>query len=236
MPLTALKLCTLPAGLHRAGPNLYAQIKEPGQGSWLLPLHARRACHEHGPGPDPRRQPADARAKAAEARALLHQGIDPRTHRNAAREAAKAASDRAISFGAVFEHYLAAQEHGWRNAKHRADVRASMALHVLPTLGALPVGAIDTSLVLKVLEPLWTVIPETASRLRGRIESVLSYATARGWREGPNPAVWRGHLQLMLPRRSKVKPVVHHPALDWREATAFMTALRAHDSIGARAL
>jgi integrase len=179
---------------------------------------------------------ADARAKAAEARALLHQGIDPRIHRNAARDAAKAASDRAVSFAEVFETYLTAQAAGWRSARQAPLWRASMSQHVLPTIGHLPVGAINTSLVLKVLEPLWTVIPETASRLRGRIESVLSYATALGWREGPNPAVWRSHLALMLPKKTKVRSVVHHPALDWREAPTLLAELQAADGVASRAL
>jgi integrase len=179
---------------------------------------------------------AEARAKAAEARKLLRDGIDPRAHRDSAKAAAIAASARAVTFAEVVERYVSAQETGWRSTRHRALWRASMATHVLPILGPLPVAAITTELVLKVLEPLWTDRTETASRLRGRIESVLSYATARGWREGPNPAVWRGHLALMLPRKSKVKPVQHFAALDWREAPALMAALRGQSSIGSLAL
>src|SRR5262249_4834559 len=103
-------------------------------------------------------------------------------------------------------------------------------------IGKLPLEAVDTDAVLRVLMPIWKTKPETASRVRGRIEMILSYATARGWRSGPNPAAWRGHLQLILPSVRKVRPIRHHAALDWREAPAFIAALREHDSLSARAL
>jgi integrase len=111
--------------------------------------------------------------------------------------------------------------------------RASVANHVEPLIGKLPVEKIDTSLVLRVLEPLWQTKPETASRVRGRIEAILSYAIARGWRDGPNPALWRGHLQRMLPAPGKLRPVEHFAALDWHAAPAFMAELRQKDSVGA---
>jgi integrase len=132
--------------------------------------------------------------------------------------------------------YLEAHAPAWRSERHRRIWLASMANHVLPAIGSVSVAKIGTNDVLRILGPLWQTVPETASRIRGRIESVLAYATARGWRDGPNPAVWRGHLQLMLPRRSKVRPVVHFAALDWREAPAFIAELRGLDSIYARAL
>jgi integrase len=136
----------------------------------------------------------------------------------------------------VFETYVTAQAAGWRNARQAPLWRASMATHVLPTLGHLPIDAVTTEHVRKVLEPIWITTTETASRLRGRIEAVLSYAKARGWRSGENPATWRGHLALMLPRKSKVRPVQHHAALDWREAPAFLAELQAHDGVTSRAL
>jgi integrase len=235
--LTALRLRSLTApGLYGDGGNLWLQVRGPGRRSWLFrfTLHGRARSMGLGSADDVTL--AEARNRADAARALLRDGIDPLAHRDAARVEAIATAARAVTFAQVTERYVTAQEAGWRSMQHRAVWRASMAQHVLPILAPLPVQAIDTSLVLKVLEPLWTTIPETASRLRGRIESVLSYATARGWREGPNPALWRGHLQLMLPRKSKVRPVQHFAALDWREAPTFMATLRALDSIGARAL
>jgi integrase len=235
--LTTLRVRSLTApGLYGDGANLYLQVRGPGQRSWLFRYMLAGNAMSMGLGPVADVTLAEARVKAAEARKLLRDGIDPREHRNAARAATIAAFHRAITFAQVVERYVSAQETSWRNATHRANVRASIAQHVLPTLGPLPVGAITTELVLKVLEPIWQTIPETASRLRGRIEAVLSYATARGWCEGPNPAVWRGHLQLMLPRKSKIRPVRHFAALDWREAPAFMIALSGADSIASRAL
>ena len=125
---------------------------------------------------------------------------------------------------------------GWRNPKHRQQWRNTLSTYAEPVIGNLPVGAVTTEQVLEVLNPIWRTRPETATRVRGRIEQVLSYSIARGWRDGPNPAVWRGHLQLMLPAKGKVRAVEHHAALDWREAPAFMVELRARASFGARAL
>jgi integrase len=177
---------------------------------------------------------AEARDKAAAARKLVREGIDPIAARAAARTAAKPK----VTFGDAVEHYLAAHAPGWRSPRHRKGWRASLANHVLPGIGSLPVAAIDTDRMLQVLEPLWGHMPDTAARLRGRIEAVLSYATARGWRVGPNPAVWRGHLQALLPARGKLHRVRHFTALDWREAPGLLARLHAGetDSIGARAL
>src|SRR5262249_24540735 len=102
----------------------------------------------------------------------------------------------------------------WRNAKHKAQWRSTIQTYAAPVLGAKACSAIETDDILKVLRPIWAKKPETATRLRGRLEMILSYATARGWRDGPNPPVWRGHLQLMLAPRSKIAPVRHHAALD----------------------
>jgi integrase len=143
---------------------------------------------------------------------------------------------RAVTFSEVTNRYFAAQQGGWRSLRHRAIWRASVANHVEPLIGNLSVEKIDTSLVLQILEPIWQTKPETASRLRGRIEAILSYAIARQWRDGPNPAVWRGHLQRMLPAPGKLRPVEHFAALDWHLAPVVMAELRQKDGVGARAL
>jgi hypothetical protein len=229
--LTARRVATLIApGLYGDGGNLYLQVRGPGRRSWLFRYTIAGKAQSMGLGPAEDVSLAEARDQAEAARKLLRGGIDPREHRDAARAAAIAASAGRITFAEVMEDYLAAHEQGWHSARHGAIWRASMVQHVLPMIGAMPVATIATDTVLKILHPLWTTKTETASRLRGRIESVLSYAAAHGWREGPNPAVWRGHLQMMLARKNRVKPVTHHPALDWREAPAFMTALRALDT------
>ena len=140
-----------------------------------------------------------------------------------------------VLVGKVADLYIAAHEAGWRNEKHRYQWRATLDLaHAV--FGDRPVASIATGDVMRVLEPVWSEKPETASRLRGRIESVLDYATARGWRLGDNPARWRGHLASLLPAPSKVAKVEHHAALPWGEIGAFMIELRAQEGIAAIAL
>jgi integrase len=142
---------------------------------------------------------------------------------------------------------MASHESGWRNWKHRQQWRNSLKSYAYPALGKLPVSEIDTELVLKVLRqpvgmgsgrssPLWNARSETASRVRGRIEAVLSWAKARGLRSGENPAQWRGHLDQLLPPRSKVRRLRHHPALSYAELPAFMEELRGRSGISPRAL
>jgi len=128
---------------------------------------------------------------------------------------------------------MASHEDAWRNTRHREQWRNSFAMYVYPVLGELPIAAVDTGLVMKVIEPLWKTRTETASRVRGRIEAVLDWAKVRGYRSDENPARWRGHLDHLLPKRSKVRRVQHHPALPYAEVGTFMATLRQQTSIGA---
>jgi integrase len=182
---------------------------------------------------------ADARAKVAAADRLRNDGTDPleakRAAAFAAAEAARAAAGR-HTFQAVADLYIAAHEASWRNAKHRQQWRNTLATYAFPAFGTHPVEAVDTALVTSVLEPLWQSRTETASRLRGRVEAVLDYATARGWRSGENPARWRGHLANLLPKRSKVQRVQHHAACHWQEAGAFVADLATREGVAALAL
>src|SRR5262249_6767914 len=154
---------------------------------------------------------ADARAKALDARRLRHEGIDPIAHRRAERAARALETAKGITFQECAESYIKAHRAGWRNVKHAGQWEATLASYAYPHGAALSVQAIDTALVMKVLEQpiegatLWTARPETASRLRGRLESVLDWAKARGYREGENPARWRGHLDKLLPAPGKVR-------------------------------
>src|SRR5207248_4997365 len=134
------------------------------------------------------------------------------------------------------EQYIAAMRDSWRNEKHASQWPTSLGAYAYPVFGDLPVQAIDTALVMKALQPVWKTRPETASRVRGRIESVLDWATARSYRQGENPARWRGHLENLLPKRSKVRRVEHHAALPFSEIAAFMTELRSQEGVAARAL
>ena len=141
-----------------------------------------------------------------------------------------------MTFDGCAKAYIAAHEAAWRNPKHRQQWTNTLATYVSPVIGQLPVAAVDTGLVLKVVEPIWSKKPETASRVRGRIEVVLDWAKVRGYRDGENPARWRGHLDHLLPAKSKVRKVEHHAALPYAQVGAFMVGLREQPGIGARAL
>jgi integrase len=141
-----------------------------------------------------------------------------------------------MTFRECAEGYVAAHRSGWRSAQHAKQWTASLEDYVYPKFGSLPVQAIDLGLVLKAIEPIWKTRTETASRVRGRIESVLDWATVRGYRSGDNPARWRGHLESLLPGRSKVRRVEHHAALPYPEIGAFMAELRQQQGVAARAL
>ncbi len=146
---------------------------------------------------------------------LCGRRINPIDQRRAAR--AENATLAGLTFAQVADAYIAAHKSSWRNPKHRQQWRNTLDTYAAPFLGKLPVAQVGVGEVMRVLEPLWREKTETASRLRGRIESVLDYATARGWRSGENPARWRGHIDNLLPARSKVAKVEHHSALPWRE-------------------
>jgi len=178
----------------------------------------------------------EARGKALDARRLRHEGIDPIETRRANRLRERLEAAKAMTFKQCADSYIASHRAGWRNAKHAAQWEATLATYAYPAIGDLPVQEIDTGLVCKVLEPIWTAKPETAGRVRGRIEAILDWAKARDYRAGENPARWRGHLDKLLPARSKVAKVEHHAALPYAELPSFMADLRAEEGIAARAL
>ena len=179
---------------------------------------------------------AEARDKAFAARRQVYDGLDPIEAKRAASVALRLDQARALTFKDAAEKYIAAHRAGWKTAKHASQWTATLGTYVYPVFGALPVAAIDVTLVTKVLEPIWSTKPETAGRVRGRVESVLDWATARGYRVGENPARWRGHLDKLLPAQGKVRKVEHHAALPYAEIGAFVTKLRKHDGISAFAL
>jgi integrase len=226
------------------GNGLYLQVSITQTKSWLFRFTLAGRAREMGRGPlgeAPRgRTLAAARLAAAEAHSLLRQGVDPIEHRAGARRSAEArrAAAAAHTFRAVAEEMIAAREAGWRNEKHRWQWRSTLATHAYPVLGNMPVDEVGTDVVLRVLRPIWAEKPETASRLRGRIERVLAYAKARGLRQGENPAVWRGHLSeaLASPRRIAGKVREHQPALPWQEIPGFMYDLRGRPAVAARGL
>jgi integrase len=179
---------------------------------------------------------AEARERAREARRLRHEGTDPIEARKAKQAEDRLAAAAAMTFQECAERYIEAHQAGWKNPKHAKQWPSTLETYVYPVFGALPVQAVDVALVMKVLEPIWRIKPETAGRVRGRIESVLDWATARGYRKGENPARWRGHLDKLLPARGKVRKVEHHPALPYIEMGDFISALHKQEGVGARAL
>jgi integrase len=229
-------------GRYADGGGLCLQVSGAGAKSWIFRYMRGRTEagrpreREMGLGSLGAVSLAEARQLAQDARKLLAQGTDPLEAREAARAAQRAEEARGLSFEAAAESYIQANAPGWRNPKHRAQWKATLATYAFPTVGGVSVSAVDVGMVVKVLEPIWTEKPETASRVRGRIEAVLDWATARGLRTGDNPARWRGHLSNIFPRRTKVARVKHHEALPYAELAQFVAELRAQDGIASRAL
>ena len=223
-------------GFLADGAGLYLRIGPTGAKSWVFRYRRGGRLHDMGLGSLTAVTLAEAREKALACRRLRLAGIDPIEDRRAG--AIKAALDaaRTMTFKQCAEAYVAAHRAGWRNPKHAAQWATTLDAYVYPVFGDQPVQAIDTGFVMRAVEPIWTAKPETASRVRGRIESVLDWATARNYRQGENPARWRGPLENLLPARSKVRRVEHHAALPYAEIGAFMAELRARDGVAARAL
>jgi len=227
-------------GYFADGGGLYLQVTGDGEEqvskSWIFRFALRGRAREMGLGSVDDFSLKEARTKAVECRKLLHGGIDPIEQRKVERQRAALAEAKALTFAACAEAYIASHKAGWRNAKHVDQWINTLTTYAYPVFGKQPVQLVDVGLIMKVLEPLWTEKPETAGRLRGRIEAVLDWATVRGYRQGDNPARWRGQLQSLLPARGKVRRVVHHPALPYAEAGAFLASLRAQEGIAALAL
>ena len=235
--LTALKVekAKLP-GMYPDGGGLYLRVTPEGTKQWVLRYMLNRRPRWMGLGPFSLYSLQEARTKALDARKLRHEGIDPIEARRAERARARLEEAKVITFKQCAEAYISSHRAGWRNGKHAGQWSATLATYAYPLIGGLPVQSVDTGLVLKVLEPIWTAKPETAGRLRGRIESILDYAKARGYRDGENPARWRGHLDKLLPARSNVHQVEHHAALPYDELPDFLARLREQEGIAARAL
>jgi integrase len=233
--LTAINLKTLVnPGRYTDGDGLHLLVKGPEKRSWVYRYMLHGKSRDMGLGPFPEVSLAEARDRAAEARQLVRQGVDPLAERQYRIQAAKAA--RVHTFRQAAEDHIAAKSPGWRNEKHRAQWSSTLEKYAYPVFGDWPVQNIDTEAVLRVLGPLWQRIPETASRLRGRIEVILDDAKVREWRQGENPARWRGHLALRLPPARKVKPTENYPSLPWQQIKEFARALRAREGSAARAI
>ena len=235
--LSALRVAKLSKpGLYGDGGGLTLQITPGGAKSWLLRYMVAGKPFGMGLGPTHTVSLAEARQKALDARKLLIEGINPLVAKRQNQIAGALASARMMTFDQCAEAYIVAHKAGWKNAKHADQWTNTLNTYASPVFGHLPVAEIDTGLVVKCLSPIWESKTETASRLRGRIESVLGWATTSGYRTGENPARWKGHLDNLLATISKSSRTKHHPSLPWQRIGAFMSALRAREGVSARAV
>ena len=216
--------------------GLGLQVTESGARSWVLRLTVAGKQREMGLGSFPSVTLADAREKARAHRAKVEQGDDPITARRAVQSAALAERNAQQAFAAVAAQYITQHEKTWKNNKHASQWASTLRTYAEPILGAMFVRDVTTAHIVKVLEPIWASKTETATRVRSRIELVLDFATARGLREGPNPARWRGNLDAALPKPSKIAKVQHHAAAAVGDISKFMTGLAVVTGVGARAL
>lgn len=227
-------------GTYEDGDGLRLVVKPNAKKYWVLRFQLDGKRREMGLGSYPDVSLKEVRLEASAKRRMLMDGIDPLAARNAEREALRttrqAETAKAVTFKTVAADYIAAHRSGWKNAKHAQQWENTLKTYAAPIIGELSPAEIQTDHVLKVLQDIWLTKPETASRVRNRIELVLDAAKARGLREGENPARWRGHLDKLLPKRSKVQAVKHHAALPWQEMPAFMIELRKLDGLTYRAM
>lgn len=233
----AVKHLTEP-GLHFVGgmPGLALQVLPTGGRSWVLRAMIGGKRRDMGLGGYPEVKLADAREAAEIARKQIRNNVDPINARAVGKAALRADAGKSLTFQASALAFIAANEGSWRNAKHRQQWGNSLEAYAYPVIGKMNVRDIELPHILKILEPIWEAKTETATRVRGRVEQVLDWGTVRGYREGLNPARWRGHLDKLLAKPKKLAKVKHHAALPWGEIGAFMVKLRDAEGMGARAL
>jgi integrase len=218
------------------GGGLYLQVTATDARSWIFRFALAGRRREMGLGPFPSIGLATARKLAASARALAKAGQDPIAARDAERARQRLEMSRGVTWDAAVAQFLDGHERTWRNPKHRQQWRNTLATYAAPVLGGLSVAAIGTPEVVKVLDPIWQEKPETAFRVRGRIERILDWAKVRGYRTGENPALWRGHLDKVFPARAKVRKVEHHAAVPIDAMAAVYARLCKAEGVGAKAL
>ncbi|APG06979.1 hypothetical protein BKD09_01435 [Bradyrhizobium japonicum] len=245
--LTAKKVeHLLVRGLYPDGGGLYLQVAKGGSKSWLFRFKVDGRTRWHGLGSAKDVSLEKARDKATDARRLRIDGHDPIEAKRAAKTAARVEAAKSITFGTAAKRFIQINRPGWKNGKH-ADQWQMTLLGTDPNgkpakndyckgIRDLPIGAIDTTLVLRIIEPIWATKTETASRIRSRIEQVIDASKAKGEFKGENPARWKGHLENLLPATSKVRTVRNHPALPYQRLPAFMRELRKGIGVAAAAL
>lgn len=223
-------------GFYADGDGLYLQVTDSGSRSWVFRFKTGGRTRDMGLGSLNTIALAEARGIAAECRRQRLQGIDPIEARKSERVQAQLDAARSITFDNCRDKFIGSHRAAWANDKHLKQWESTLNTYVTPMFGALPVQNVDVALVLKALEPIWTTKPETAGRVRGRIERILDWAKARGFRQGENPARWRGHLDILLAPRARVRRVKHHAALPYDKLPGFLLKIRQRDAVAARAL
>lgn len=216
--------------------GLHLRIKDSGARSWILRAKIGDRRRDIGLGGFPDVTLAGARDSAREAREQIRQGVDPIEARREALEALKVAAAKQISFDEAAAECFKVKSREFKNPKHAAQWKNTLDNYASPIIGNLPVAQVELAHIIKVLEPIWTTKTETASRLRGRIETVLAWATVRGFRTGDNPAQWRGNLDHLFPKPSKIHKVQHHAALPWQQIGSFIVDLRKREGMASKAL
>jgi len=223
-------------GMLADGGGLYLQISAFGTKSWIFRFTRNKRMRDMGLGPFPDVSLLEAREAAQNCRRIVREGFDPIEVRRAEKQALNAVSVKTMTFRQCADKYISAHDASWKNIKHARQWTSTLETYAYPVIGNLSVNDVDIGLVLKILEPIWNTKSETASRVRGRIESILDWATARKFREGENPARWKGNLDKLLPARSKIRQVKHHAALPYNDIGPFMAALRQQEGISALGL
>ena len=223
-------------GVYSDGGGLYLQVTRTLSKSWLFRYMRYGKARGMGLGPTHTVSLADARIKAFDCRRLLLDGIDPLEDRRTKQRAAQRERTQSLPFRDCASQYIEAHRQSWKNGKHAAQWESTLSTYAYPVMGDLPVSEIDTDEVVRVLEPIWHAKTETATRLRGRIESILAWATVRRYRQGMNPARWRGHLDQLLAKPSRLQRIQHHAALPYDRAPDFMKTLRAQEGAATLAL
>ncbi len=244
MPKVAKELTPLAVGKikvtgwHAVGhvSGLGLKVAPSGSRAWVLRTTVAGKRREFGLGGFPTISLVSARERARAILDKIYAGSDPLTAKREAKVALMAQKAKEVTFKNLAQQYIDQHESGWKNSKHAAQWTSTLDTYAYPICGGMVVADITTPIILNILEPIWTTKTETASRLRGRIEAILDYATAKGMREGPNPARWKGHLALTLPAKRRVSPVVHHRALEVKEMSDFYISLKTMDGTAARAL
>ncbi len=227
--LSPRKVASAASGKYEDGGGLRLVVSNAGARKWVLRFSINGKRREMGLGSYPDVGLADVRSKASACRQQAAAGIDPI-------EARRVEPEAIPTFSTCVARFIRAHRRGWKNAKHARQWVSTMKTYAKPSIGSKPVDAIDTEDVLEILSPIWTTKTETAKRVQGRIENILDFAAAHKYRDAINPARWRGHLDMLLPKPSRVKTVKHHPAMPYTEVSSFMTELSENGSVSALAL